>query len=109
MCLEDERNGSRVGVRGCHRLTTTARTANATHGCVRTGRNQSGQSSAECSFTEQRRRRLKAFLPQIAVPAPADVQLDGLLRTYLADYEAAWRAYPDVVPCLETLSDVLTR
>lgn len=60
----------------------------------------------ECSFAEQRRRRLRAFLPLLGEPVPGDA---GLLdawfaQRYLPSYEAAWSCYPDVLPCLQALT-----
>jgi HAD superfamily hydrolase (TIGR01549 family) len=60
--------------------------------------------SGECSFAEQRRRRLRSFLPALGEPVPGDTGLDAWFAgRYLAAYEAAWSCYPDVVPCLEAL------
>jgi HAD superfamily hydrolase (TIGR01549 family) len=59
----------------------------------------------ECSFAEQRRRRLRAFLPLLGEPVPGDEGLDAwFAQRYLPAYEAAWSRYPDVFPCLEALA-----
>lgn len=60
-----------------------------------------------CTFAEQRRRRLRAFLPLLGQPVPADPhELDAwFAQHYLGAYEDAWRLYPDVRPCLRTLRD----
>jgi 2-haloalkanoic acid dehalogenase type II len=59
----------------------------------------------ECSFAEQRRRRLRAFLPLLGDPVPGDAGLDAwFAERYLRSYEAAWSCYPDVLPCLEALA-----
>jgi HAD superfamily hydrolase (TIGR01509 family) len=59
----------------------------------------------ECSFAEQRRRRLRAFLPLLGDPVPGDAGLDAWFAgRYLPSYEAAWSCYPDVLPCLEALA-----
>jgi putative hydrolase of the HAD superfamily len=44
--------------------------------------------AGECSFAEQRRRRLRAFLPQLGVPVPADARLDDLVLTYACGWIA---------------------
>lgn len=52
------------------------------------------------SFTEQRRPRIRAVFP-----APLEDQdADRLLSSYLAYYEQSWRAFPDVLPCLDRLT-----
>jgi len=59
----------------------------------------------ECSFAEQRRRRLRGFLPLLGDPVPGNAGLDAwFAERYLPSYEAAWSCYPDVVPCLEALA-----
>ena len=61
--------------------------------------------AGECSFREQRRRRLRAFLPLLGEPVPGDAGLDAWFAgRYLPSYEAAWSCYPDVLPCLEALA-----
>jgi 2-haloalkanoic acid dehalogenase type II len=63
--------------------------------------------SGGCSFAEQRRRRLRSFLPVLGERVPGDPQLDAwFANRYLAAYEAAWSCYPDVVPCLKTLQNL---
>jgi putative hydrolase of the HAD superfamily len=47
------------------------------------------------SFDEQRRRRLRDFLPIIGLPVGRDEELDEMFGGYLRSYEAAWRAYDD--------------
>jgi HAD superfamily hydrolase (TIGR01549 family) len=60
--------------------------------------------SGACSFAEQRRRRLREFLPVLGEPVPDDAGLDAWFADrYLAAFEAAWRCYPDVLPCLDAL------
>ncbi|MBW8484700.1 HAD family hydrolase [Actinomadura parmotrematis] len=58
-----------------------------------------------CSFAEQRRRRLRGFLPALGEPVPADdAGLDAWFAgRYRPHYEAAWRAFPDARPCLDAL------
>lgn len=53
------------------------------------------------SFAEQRRRRLRDFLPAVHVSYP-DSELDAVFDGYLRAYEASWRAFDDV-------DDALTR
>jgi HAD superfamily hydrolase (TIGR01549 family) len=59
----------------------------------------------ECSFTEQRRSRLREFLPLLGEPVPDDAGLDAWFTgRYLHLLEAGWACYPDVRPCLEALA-----
>jgi HAD superfamily hydrolase (TIGR01509 family) len=60
-----------------------------------------------CTFAEQRRRRLRTYLPLLGQPVPPDLHdLDAwFVEHYLGAYEDAWRLYPDVGPCLRTLRD----
>jgi putative hydrolase of the HAD superfamily len=54
--------------------------------------------SGEVTFQEQRRRRLRVFLPEVGVVVPSgDDDLDALFSRYLAAYRAAWRPFPDSV------------
>jgi putative hydrolase of the HAD superfamily len=57
------------------------------------------------TFQGQRRLRLRDFLPRVGIDAGgwSDERLDDTFRTYLAAYEAAWRAFPDAAPCLGAL------
>jgi putative hydrolase of the HAD superfamily len=56
--------------------------------------------AGECSFAEQRRRRLAAFLPLLRAAVPDDAANEQWWSAYAADYEAGWTLYPDVLPCL---------
>ncbi|RKR92159.1 putative hydrolase of the HAD superfamily [Micromonospora pisi] len=57
------------------------------------------------SFQEQRRRRLRDFLPTIGVPfADDEEQLDRVFGGYLHWYERSWRAFEDAAETLETLA-----
>jgi putative hydrolase of the HAD superfamily len=58
--------------------------------------------AGECSFTEQRRRRLREFCGRMGVPVPAD--LDAAYAEFLVHYEAAWAAFPDAGEVIEALS-----
>ncbi len=46
--------------------------------------------SREITFAEQRRRRLRDFLPLIESPLGDDAELDDVFGGYLRHYEAAW-------------------
>ncbi|WP_055478409.1 HAD family hydrolase [Sphaerimonospora mesophila] len=59
--------------------------------------------SGECSFEEQRRRRLREFCVRLGLPVPPD--LDEAFARFLAHYETAWAAFPDAVPVLDALDD----
>ena len=54
----------------------------------------------ELDFQGQRRARLRDLLAEDLT----DSEADTLFSHYLKGYEGAWRAYPDVVPCLDKLS-----
>lgn len=61
--------------------------------------------AGECSFAEQRRRRLREFLPLLGEEVPEDQGLDAWYAyRYGPLYEAAWSCYADVVPCLDALA-----
>lgn len=62
--------------------------------------------SGECSFDEQRRRRLRDFFPLLGLPTILDDgEMDAwFTANYLADYEAAWRCFPDVRGCIRRLT-----
>jgi len=64
--------------------------------------------AGEISFQEQRRRRLREFLPHLNVRADdmGEQELDATFENYLKHYAAAWCAYDDVVPCLSALLGV---
>jgi putative hydrolase of the HAD superfamily len=57
------------------------------------------------SFDEQRRSRLRDVLPLIGsgYESAGDEQLDGIFRTYLGAYEAAWCLFPEVVEVLDAV------
>ena len=52
----------------------------------------------ELTYLEQRRVRIREFLPE--VPLDSDVDADATFADYLARYEAAWAAFPDAAPAL---------
>lgn len=53
----------------------------------------------DVSFQEQRRRRIREL-----IPVGADSEADALFEVYLEAYEANWRLFADVEPCLTALS-----
>jgi putative hydrolase of the HAD superfamily len=55
--------------------------------------------SGEISFQEQRRRRLRDFLPVVGV-SPREDRLDSIFGDYLTAYEHNWTAYDDARPAL---------
>jgi putative hydrolase of the HAD superfamily len=58
------------------------------------------------SWAEQRRRRLRDFLPLIAVPVGTDDDLDEVfVAGYLLAYERAWVGYDDVNSALDAVHD----
>ncbi|WP_248761906.1 HAD family hydrolase [Pseudarthrobacter sp. SSS035] len=62
--------------------------------------------SKELSFHEQRRERLRQFLPLTGLAIPqTDTGLDELFAIYLQNYEDAWTAFPDAAPALWSLRD----
>jgi putative hydrolase of the HAD superfamily len=60
--------------------------------------------SGEISVREQRRRRLRDFLPEAGVD-PAEVDLDELFLAYLQACERHWAPYPDAAPALERIAE----
>jgi putative hydrolase of the HAD superfamily len=58
------------------------------------------------SWAEQRRRRLRDFLPLIGAPVGTDNDLDEVfVAGYLLAYERAWVGYDDVDSALDALHD----
>ncbi|HEX5994352.1 MAG TPA: HAD-IA family hydrolase [Jiangellales bacterium] len=58
--------------------------------------------AGQCSFEQQRRHRLRGFLPRLGMPVD-DTQLDDQFTDYLRHYEASWMIYPDVADTLVAL------
>lgn len=58
--------------------------------------------AGECSFDEQRRRRLRDFCRRLGLPLPTD--LDAAYGDFLLHYEAAWAAFPDAAQAMDALS-----
>jgi putative hydrolase of the HAD superfamily len=61
--------------------------------------------AGDISFQEQRRRRLRDFLPQVGIDVGpmGEAALDRIFERYLRHYEAAWRPFGDAAPCLAAL------
>lgn len=60
--------------------------------------------AGEISFSEQRRERLRQFLPAANIQVPtSEAELDEMFAIYLSHYEAAWTAFPDAADALRTL------
>nr|WP_198423965.1 HAD family hydrolase [Microlunatus antarcticus] len=57
------------------------------------------------SFDEQRRRRLRDFLPLVGQAVGPDAELDLVFVGYLEQYERAWRPFDDVRPAVDDLVD----
>ncbi len=58
----------------------------------------------ELSFEEQRRERLRQFLPLVGLAVPTtNCRLDELFATYVQGYEEAWTAFPDAATTLMSL------
>lgn len=55
------------------------------------------------TFQEQRRRRLRDFLPLIDRAVGTDDELDVIFAGYLHRYEESWQAFDDVRPALHAL------
>jgi putative hydrolase of the HAD superfamily len=60
-------------------------------------------TSGECSFAEQRRRRVRGMHDSLGRALPSDAEADAWFASYLSHYRAQWRAFEDVVPALEAL------
>jgi putative hydrolase of the HAD superfamily len=55
--------------------------------------------AGECTFVEQRRRRLREFLPELGIAPGSDSELDAWFAYYASIYEANWAPYGDVEAC----------
>ncbi len=56
-------------------------------------------AAGECSYQEQRRRRIRDFFGAEL----SDAEADALFGVYLAEYERGWALFPDVLLCLDAL------
>lgn len=57
----------------------------------------------EISHDEQRRERLRAFLPLLGLPVGTPDELDAEFAGFLAAFRRHWRAFDDAVPVLAAL------
>src|SRR6267142_4634550 len=55
----------------------------------------------EISYQGHRRERVRELIDA----SLSDADADQLFATYLANYEASWSLYSDVLPCLDTIAD----
>jgi putative hydrolase of the HAD superfamily len=56
------------------------------------------------TFQQQRRHRVRDFLPAVGGPVEGDDgRLDALFSAFLRWYEQSWAPYPDAVPALDAL------
>lgn len=59
--------------------------------------------AGEISHVEQRRERMRGFLPAAGFPRPGDAAADEYFAVFLAAYRSTWRAFDDAVPVLSEL------
>jgi putative hydrolase of the HAD superfamily len=57
----------------------------------------------ECTFTEQRRRRVRGIQAVLEREPAEELTADAWFAAYLRHYRAAWRAFDDVLPALSAL------
>ncbi|WP_336206559.1 HAD family hydrolase [Nonomuraea sp. LPB2021202275-12-8] len=57
--------------------------------------------AGECTWQEQRRRRLRALCRELALEAPGD--LDAAFAAFAESYRAGWTAYPDAADAVAAL------
>lgn len=62
--------------------------------------------SGHITFVEQRRRRLRDFLPLIGHPMGNGTDLDALFAGFLRHYEAAWICFDDVDAALREVAQL---
>ena len=55
----------------------------------------------ELSYAQQGRARIRDAID----PGASDQTADAMFATYIASYEEAWRLFPDVIPCLDSLRE----
>jgi putative hydrolase of the HAD superfamily len=58
----------------------------------------------ECSFEQQRRRRVRGLHEWLGLAAPSDADADAWFGGYLTHYRARWRAFADALPAIEALA-----
>ncbi len=56
-------------------------------------------AAGECSYQEQRRRRIRDLFGTWL----GDAEADTLFAVFLAEYQRNWALFPDVLPCLDAL------
>lgn len=57
-----------------------------------------------CSWREQRRRRLREFLPLAGIAGDInEAELDQIFERYLHGYEESWSAFPDAAPAINAV------
>ncbi len=61
-------------------------------------------TSGQCSFAEQRRRRVRGVHAAFGRALDCDAAADAWFAGYLGHYRAAWRAFEDVLPALASLA-----
>ncbi|GAA3447006.1 HAD family hydrolase [Planomonospora venezuelensis] len=61
-----------------------------------------GWQAGECSFAEQRRRRVRGLCSELGLPRPADA--DASFAVFLDHYRERWRVFPDVTETLTALT-----
>ncbi len=59
----------------------------------------------ECTFAEQRRRRVQGIRAAIEREPANELTADAWFESYLRHYRAAWRAFDDVLPSLAALTE----
>jgi putative hydrolase of the HAD superfamily len=59
--------------------------------------------AGDITFQEQRRRRLRDFMPAVGTVVAAD-RLDAVFADYAACYRAAWTAFDDAAPALRRVA-----
>jgi putative hydrolase of the HAD superfamily len=58
----------------------------------------------ECTFAEQRRRRVHGMHAALQREPPEELTADAWFESYLRHYRAAWRVFDDVLPALAALA-----
>ena len=62
--------------------------------------------AGDITFAEQRRRRLRDFLPLVGHPVGDEAELDDVFSGFLFHYEASWTCFDDVEETLDALSSL---
>lgn len=60
--------------------------------------------AGELTFAEQRSARVRSVFVSLGKPDPSAETVRAILSKYVAAFEAGWRLFPDVLPCLRSLS-----